>query len=810
MKFINFILQEEKNNVILIFIIFFIATIILVFGNLNLKIDNDVSILLPVNEETEYEREKIRILGKEFPSSQMVFIGVKDNPFREEKIKKLWELCNDLNKLKVAKTTLNPFNAVYFEKHNETFKLSYNSMNKYPESRDEIDAFVNKIYSNSYLVGSVISYDKQTAGIAITMNYNAMMGSEIKNKTIFMKIQEFLFNKKIGYEKIDRSYFCSEIDKVLNKYSGTFDIFMAGVPVYEAKTKEYMQKDIFILMIPVMFVMLITFYLSFRSFRGTYLPILTILLSMGWTMGLIAWLRFKINIVGILIPPLIMTVGSSYTIQFINSYYINNNLFKDSRDVLIHTIKIVAPSILLAALTTMVGFGSFATARIKPIREFGGYINISIVFTLLITFFLISNILVKSIKPKVHKIEKIKNDLFSRILDKLRYIVPKLRFLFIAIFITVIVLFVIFVRYIKIETNPANYFKGSDNVKKSLIYLQNHFGGTNHYNITIRSIDNKRNFFKSREGLLTAKKIHDYLSNGVNINGYNMIGWFVSPINLVEDLNFEMNGIRGIPEDEQIIKRFFSYLVMASNADWLKSIMNNNLSAITFQVRPKTSNQKNNYLMTEQELSDLTKKLLVDLEKIANEDGKITVALWGEILLLSKISKFLISDQIWSLTSSILIVFLICLIYFRSFYYGLISLIPLTFGVITSFTVMSIFNIPLDIATVMIAAIAIGMGVDNSILFLINYRKYLKEGKPKHDAIFNTINFTSRSILFTSLALILGFAVFLLSSFRPIVYFGMLISISMLACVFATLFILPSFLLVTDKLRTSKENKKSG
>ncbi|MBN2544471.1 MAG: MMPL family transporter [Spirochaetes bacterium] len=802
MKFINFFLPEHNKNIIIIFIIFFIITIVLVFGNLNIRIDNDVSILLPVNEETEYEREKIRILGKEFPSNQMVFIGVKDNPFASDKIRKLWELCNELNKLKVAKTTLNPFNAVFFEKFNDSFKLSYNSMNNYPETQEEIDEFLDKIYSNRHLLGSVISYDKQTAGIVISMNYNALMGAEIKNKSLFMKLQEFLFNKNFGPQKIDRSYFCRQIENVIGKYTDTFDIFMAGVPVYEAKTKEYMQKDIFTLLIPVMFVMLIIFYLSFRSLRGTYLPILTILLSLGWTMGLISWLRFKLNIVGILLPPLIMTIGSSYTIQFINSYYINNFLYKDSRDVLIHTIKIVTPSILLAALTTMVGFGSFITARIKPIREFGGFINISIIFTLLITFFVISNILVKLIKPKVNKFESIKNDLFSKILDKLKFIIPAWKFLFISIFIIVIVLFIVFIRFIKIETNPANYFKDSGNVRKSLIYLQKNFGGTNHYNITVRSIDNRRHFFKSREGLLSAKKIHDYLTKGVIIDGYNMIGWFISPVTLVEDLNFKMNGKQELPEDEQIIKRFFNYLMMASNVPWIKSIMNNDLSAITFQVRPKTTNEKNNYLMTEQELAKLTKKLMSDLEKIANEDGRITITLWGEILLLSKISKFLISDQIWSLTISIIIVFLICLIYFRSFYLGFIALIPLTFGVVTSFTVMSLFKIPLDIATVMIAAISIGMGVDNSILFLINFKKNLGFGQSYKDAVFNTINFTSRPILFTSLALIMGFAVFLLSSFRPIVYFGMLIAISMFSCVFATLFILPSFLLVAERIKT--------
>lgn len=800
MKILNFFLPEKNKHVYIIFVIFALITLVLTFGNINTTIDNDVSILLPVNQETEYERENMRVLGKEFPSSQVVIVGVKNNPFAPDKIEKLWQFCNELNSLEVAKSTLNPFNAVYFEKFGDSFKLGSYNMHSYPKTKEEIDEFINKLYANRYLVGSVISYDKQTAGIVISMNYNALMGKKIENKSIFIKMLEFLFNRSYGEQKIDRSYFCQKIEEVINKYNKDFEIFFAGVPVYEAKTKYYMQRDIFVLIIPVMLVMILTFYLNFKSFRGVAIPVLTILLSMGWTMGVISWLRFKINIIGILIPPLIMTIGSSYTIQYLNSFYMLLPLYTDKRELLRNSTLNILSTIFLAAITTMVGFGSFLIARIKPIREFGLFINISIVFTLFITFFLISNILVRMPLPHPHRSEKIKKDYFSKIITLTNKAVFPLRFLWIFIYILGIVLFVIYLPKIKVETNAASYFKDKDLVKQSLVFLQKNFGGTNNYNITVRSIDNKRNFFKTREGLLTAKKIHDYLNNNVIIDGYKMIGWFVSPVTLIEDLNYVLEGKRDIPEDEKIIKRFFTYLKV-SNVDWVNSIINRDFSAITFQVRPATDNAKNDFIMTEQELSKLTKRLREDLANIAKEDGTITVTLWGEILLLSKISSFLISDQIWSLTVSAILVFLICLLYFRSFFFGLVSLVPLSFGVIMSFTIMAILGIPLDVATVMIASISIGIGVDNSIHFLIHYRRNLKKFKDIKEVISETLKSTSRPIFFTAMALVLGFTSFALSSFRPVAYFGLLIALSMLACAFATLFILPSFLLVLERIK---------
>src|SRR4030042_756568 len=128
-----------------------------------------------------------------------------------------------------------------------------------------------------------------------------------------------------------------------------------------------------------------------------------------------------------------------------------------------------------------------------------------------------------------------------------------------------------------------------------------------------------------------------------------------------------------------------------------------------------------------------------------------------------------------------------------------------------NFTIMSIFNIPLDIATVMIAAIGIGIGVDNALHFIIHYNIYKNQYISTKKAILATLKYTSRPILFTTLVLSGGFILFLFSSFKPLKFFGILLAITLLNSTFATLFILPSFFYIKDKMfKVIKFKKRSG
>ena len=308
MKLEDFYLPKKKIYNTIFFIVIVVITIFFLIGITNLRTNNDVTVLLPVNQETEYEREKIRTLGKEFYSDQLLFIGVVNKPFSVDHIRKLWELCNELDNLDVVKSTFNPFNASYFKKIGPSFVPVQMSIKQYPKTEEELAEFMKNITSNRYLIGSVISYDKKTAGIVVRINNEAMMGKEIKKKNIFIKTAEYLFGKKYEPKPIDRTYFCNKVEEVLKKYEPPFKIYYAGVPLYEAKSRIYMKQDIFTLLVPVLIMMTLVFFMSFKTLRGIVLPTISISLSIIWTMGIIGWLRYKLDTVGILIPPIIMTI----------------------------------------------------------------------------------------------------------------------------------------------------------------------------------------------------------------------------------------------------------------------------------------------------------------------------------------------------------------------------------------------------------------------------------------------------------------------------------------------------------------------
>ena len=800
MKLSQILLPEKKKSYVIFFVVFCVLTAFVAMGMLNLGVDNDITNLLPVNAETEYERDKVSRLNKEFPFIQPMLLGV-ENAFDLEHIESLWKMTKEISELSYVKSIMSPFNSTYFKKFNDSFTIQRMNPNYCPKTQEELDEFIANLTSNRYLIGSVISKDHKSAGIVIKMNFDATIGDPVDESKFYIKAAKFLFGKTFGPHKITRTDYYMQVEEVMNKYQGDFDkMYIAGVPVYEAKTKIYLVKDMVILLVPAIFLMILTLFLNIRTKRGTVLPLSVMLLSLAWTMGAIGWVRISLTTMSILLPPLLLTIGSSYTLHYLSAYYADSQLYDDPYQLVNNTTKHIFQTIFLASLTTAIGFASFVTATIEPIRIFGALAVMGVFITVVFTFIFLPKVLRFMPIPHDARIEKVKNDIFSKMLNKFANLVYPYRYIFALLYVVAVVLFVIFIPRLKVQTNAADFFKDSDEVRKGLIFLQENFDGTNPYNITIRSVDNKKDFFKTREGLEIAKKFQDYIDANVVIGGHTMIGWNVSPVTLVEDLNYVMTGEYGLPKDDAVIRRFMTYL-KASGEDGIKGMINKNFSAITFTARTKTNNPKEKNLMTEQELSQLYKRLTKDLDAIAKETGVVTAEAWGELLIMSNISHYMIKDQIMNICSTLILVFLTTLLVFRSLYFSLMSLIPLSFGVMLNFAIMSIFRIPLDVSTVMISAVAIGVGIDDSIHFMLHYRHRLRDGVSVKDSVLETLHKTSRPITFTSIALILGFAVFFMSSFKPIIYFGVLIAISMVTCTIATLFILPSMLIILDRFR---------
>ncbi|HPO48736.1 MAG TPA: hypothetical protein PLO89_00280, partial [Spirochaetota bacterium] len=219
MKFDSFLVAKNDKYNAVFFIILATITLFLGIGMANLQTDNDVTVLLPVNEEINFEREKIARLTKEFPSDELYFIAVSGAPFSQENIKTLWEFCRELDNLDVIKSSLNPFNSTYFTKIGPVFSIARNNPENCPQTEEQIKSFLEKITSNRYLIGSVISYDFKSAGIVVRMNKNAMIGKDIENPNFFIKIFQKAFGRSFGKRKIERVDFSEVIEQVINRYN---------------------------------------------------------------------------------------------------------------------------------------------------------------------------------------------------------------------------------------------------------------------------------------------------------------------------------------------------------------------------------------------------------------------------------------------------------------------------------------------------------------------------------------------------------------------------------------------------------------
>lgn len=817
-KLNNIFIPKKKIHSILFFGVIIFISLCMLLGLLYLETDSNVVGLLPRNKTTIEDARKIAEYKREFPSSDnSVFLAVDFGEMTQEKFNKLKELNDRLENLEVdgvkyVSSMLSPFNSIYFKKVGNTFTVK-NFLTT--QSFENFQKVLDEAGKSEIITGAVLAYNKKSVAMLVNMNDDAMVKKTDK-KTLYHYIGETFFHKSYEDEPLKRTQFCKAVNSVLDEYRDVFNIYVAGVGIYEEKSEQYIVRDIVVLIAPAILMIIIALFLNFRSKRGTLLPLTGILLSLLWTMGAMSWSGTKLTVVGIVIPLLILTVGSSYTLHYLNAYYLHAKE-KDKRKLIFETNKAIFPTIGLAALTTAIGFASFFTSQMKAMKTFGFWIIMSILLTVFFTFFLLSKLLYSLVPPEDSNLSNIENDKVSKFLNNLtKFLMPPYNKIWIAFFAIVIVLFGMTAKNLKIETNTLGFFKKNDSVKNSMIYLQENYHGTIAFNVTLKT--QIKDFFRTKEGLEIAERVQNILDdrekNGINGNGERVIGWSMSTTKMLREINammhnYDENELKKIPEDENLTNRLFRLLQISIRTNpAINGFINQDLSMVNFQIRTYSDNSASGFTVTERDVSALTEDLNRTFGEIEKElNGKVKIEIWGETIQLSKLSKYLLQDQISSIFFTLILIFISVMIVFKSIYFAAHSLIPLVFGILMNFIIMSVSGIPLDIATILISSIVMGIGIDDSIHFLLTYKNALKSGLSCKEAIVRTFSVASRPIFFTTVSMVAGFLVFLLSTFRPIYYFGLLIAISMVNCTFASLFILPSFLLLTDRLRKRYNNK---
>ncbi len=580
-------------------------------------------------------------------------------------------------------------------------------------------------------------------------------------------------------------------------FNDGLEIVPQGEPVVLIWINDYMQKDLMRLVPLVMLVAVIIFFLNFKSLRGVLLPFLTLSMATVWILGLMGHLGVKITTVGISIPILMIAVGSSYAIHILNQYYAEYHLVSQKGKIpgLQYAMSHISVTVLLTGLTTFVAFLTLATHELSAIREWGIFSALGIAFAVFISASVIpAGLALMPHHQTNHRVLR-KTGVDSPLIDRLiQWMTTAAIYHYKKVLAVVMLLIVVSVAglfRLKVETELLYYFKENNYIRTSAKYIEEKFGGRWGFNVLIDS--NEIDGAKDARYLQTISDFRKWVECDANrdlcIGRTDAFPDFIKTMHMA--MNNDDPGFFRVPSSNATIMDYFEiYSDTDENSDGrvdrFEAYIDPDFQTCNVMTR---LGQNGDGLLGTAGLKHIKKQISAYLS--ATLPGEYDFKITGYPLMLIKSVDYIVYGQVQSLVLTLLVIFGVVLMLLRDIRAALLSLIPMTVAVIINFGIMGWSGIHLDVATSIIAAITIGIGVDDTIHFLNTFRYFRKQALSVDAAIQKTLQVSGKAIIFTSLALICGFSVLGLSTFKPLILFGFLMAVTMVATTVGALLVLP-------------------
>jgi len=695
-----------------------------------------------------------------------VIIFTCDKMFTTEVQNTISEVRKNLSKRYEIGACLSPYDYVTVEKHGTRLAIVPISPVKTGEkwTDEDVAIFKQRLQSDSIAKNYLYTED----GSTIMLYYRA---------------------RGINAESLE------ELDAIVNPLRQYGKVALNGGGMINEAVMKYLNKDLIVLVSLCFIVILVVFYLSFRSFRAMLIPASMSLIGIIWTLGTMALAGYKLTIVTILTPCLVLTLGSSYSIHMVSEFF--ETIRRNERDKSpIHFAK-TAKTIFFAMLTTISGFLSFLICRTQIFKEFGITIAIGVSYCGILAFTYLPAILSRFKEPKVKQIQSYSNGILSKSVKSIAISVSRFWYIFLIITAIIFVWFMTIKNDIGFDSNYMNYFPKDDPIVADSLHFARTLGGTDPYYFTIRAPNGDKNFFLQKDNLKDVyafeMAIQAACPDIVNILSFSQY---------VSFLNEVYNGESGIPDSNGLINllnRTLKQIEKNIGTDVLDMLINDDASEITLSIR--------NYDSVEGDLQTTAsaKRLEATLDYFRYMLPEGTESkIWCSASDSVRSIDIIMSDQNRATILSYLLIFIIATIAFLSIFYGAAALIPVCVGVMINYIFMWCVGINFDIVTVGFSSIAIGAGVDDAIHFILRYRMKKKENPnlSVQELVKSNIIDTGRAIILTTLSIDAGMIMLCFASFKPIKYFGILMCVALTAAMLATLYILPPVLILCEKIKT--------
>ena len=773
LRIYNQLAQSIINNKKKYLFFLLVMTLFFGFGLTKLGIDNSNERMFVKGDKTI---EMYNNFQDEFGSDKFIFFLLNSKQsYAREDLEKLKLLEKEISSIKykdeeVFEEVIHIANAKYISGDGGAIEVS--PMFKGLENGDlSLDQFIERVKTQKSYHGTLISKNG-------------------KNYGVFSRV--LIIQGDHSYH----GFINKKINEIKNKEPfKNWNLVVAGGPILDAQMDEFTMKESALFgLLSLSLNFLVILYL-FRRKMGVLLPMATVILTLIWTFGLMGYLGINLNIIHVILPMMLIAVGIGDSIHFINEYQNQYRKKASRRNAVIKTIEIEGLACLLTSLTTAAGMSSLLLAKIDPIQSLGLFAAIGVIFAYIISLFMIPATLhifgVKSLprKDKLKSKDNSQKFLIGISNFSFKYKVP--------ISITAVALFIFSVvgtLKINVESNFVHSFDKDYPLRASFEKIDNTLGGSSSIQMIIDT--NKADGIKEPEFLRKLDKLQNWIESEYAGNVFKTI----SIREIVKSLNKTiMDGDDAeykIPDSKEAVAQELM-LYESGDPDGLWNIITEDYQKARLDIRTQSSGTRSATIF----MAEVKEKA----QEIFGSETKIYFT--GISQMFVAMAENISKGQIVSFLLAFVLIALMMVVVLKSFYLGILSMIPNLLPVFLTLACMGFLGVNLDFVTLLIGCVAIGIAVDDTIHFLLRFKEEFEMTKNYKKAIEATLVTTGRALLFTTIILVSGFLMFGFSDMVSISRFGILVALTLTIALVADFIFVPALLFLLKPLGKEKLKK---
>ena len=809
----------KKPKITLLILIIFLVSFGYYSKNFQLDASSD-TLLLENDPDLKYLREVNRNYGsKDFLVLTYTHKPNDSHDFKSENtIKNLGLLKNSLENLKWVDSVITILDVPLLKNNDDPLTERIKNFKTLSGRDTDLEKGFEEIINSPIYKNFVISADGKTSGIIVyikpdkkfseliqTRNYylnkkdQKGLTSEEKDKyKIFLKeYDEYkkLYNKK-NHENI------KQIREVISNHPSPGEvkkrsndsypiIHLGGIPMIADDMMTFIKNDIIVFGLGVFLFIVATLWFVFRNIVWVFIPLLSCFFSVLIMIGFLGLVGWKVTVISsnfiALMLILTMAMNIHMSVRYLQ-YRKENPQISNDQAIGWTASKMFWP-ILYTVLTTICAFLSLIFSEIKPIIDFGWMMTVGLLVSMFVTFTLLPSVL-NILKYKNSDLREEKKSKITSLLSSIAKNKAKTIF---SSALVVVVVSIYGITKLEVENSFINYFDKDTEIYKGMKLIDENLGGTTPLDIIIKFPQKEKDehdddwgddekddakYWFTRNKIDKITEIHDYLDN---LDAVGKVISFASMVRVAEDLN-DGKKLEGL--EMGVLYTKIPDAIKKEIIDPYISIKNDE-ARISLRVLDSKEDLRRN---------ELIKKINYDLEnKLGLKKDEFKLA--GVLILFNNLLQSLFKSQILTLGVVMAGITLMFLILFRNITLSLIGVVPNFMAAFLILGIIGLLGIPLDMMTITIAAITIGIAVDNSIHYIYRFREEFKKINDYNKTLEKCHDTVGVAILNTSITIVFGFSILVLSNFIPTIYFGVFTGIAMLLAMISVLTLLPRLIL---------------